>query len=256
MTVHCRLDDGVARLVVDNPPLNLLSLAVREQLAEHARRLATDESCRVVVVTGAGDRAFSAGSDIREFPADEVAGRERVLAEHDWFAPLAELPQPTIAALHGHVLGGGLELALACDLRIADERSTLGFPEAGLGLAPCGGGCARLPQLVGPARALVLLLTGQRLSAGEALAHGLVDTVAPAGQLDAAVTELATTIAAVPRAAGIAITAIVRTSVAEGLPAGLAAEQRLGGPLFAGEQAQQAIQAFVSRSSRGRGTRA
>jgi enoyl-CoA hydratase/carnithine racemase len=240
----------VAELVVDNPPLNLLSLEVRAELAEHASRLAGDESCRVVVVTGAGDRAFSAGSDIREFPGDEAGGAQRTDQEHGWFAPLANLPQPTIAAVHGHTLGGGLELALTCDIRVADENTRLGFPEAGLGLEPCGGGTARLPHLIGPARALLLLLSTRRIDAGQALTYGLVDEVVPAGQLPQVVAELAAAIASVPVATTCAIKATVRISMAEGIKAGLVAERRLGAPLFATEGAQQAVRDFLTRSRR------
>lgn len=245
MTVHCGLAGGVAELVVDNPPLNLLTLAVRAELAAHARRLAGDESCRVVVVRGAGDRAFSAGSDVREFPSDEAGGFERADLEHGWFAALADLPQPTIAAVHGHTLGGGLELALTCDIRVADEGAHLGFPEAGLGLVPCGGGTARLPHLVGAARAQLLLLSTERITAGQALAYGLVDKVAPAGRLRETVAGLAASIAAAPGATTRAIKAAVRTSLTEGVDAGLAAERRLGGPLFATERAQQAVRGFL-----------
>lgn len=233
---------------MNNPPLNLLSLAVRAELAEHANRLAGEESCRVVVVTGAGDRSFSAGSDIREFPMDEAGGARRADQEHGWFAPLADLPQPTIAAVHGHTLGGGLELALTCDIRIADENTSLGFPEAGLGLEPCGGGTARLPHLVGPARALLLLLSTWRIDARQALAYGLVDEVAPAGRLHDVVAELAAAIASVPGATTRAIKATVGTSTTEGVEAGMAAERRLGAPLFATEGAQQAVRGFLSRS--------
>jgi len=238
--VHCALDDGVARLTVDNPPLNLLSLDVRAELAGHARRLAADDGCRVVVVAGAGERAFSAGSDVREFPDGVDGGIERAEKEHAWFAALAELPQPTIAALHGHVLGGGLELALTCDIRIADAGIRLGFPEVGLGLVPCGGGAARLPHLIAPSRAYRLLLTGERIDAGQALQYGLVDGIAPlAGALD-----LAARIAAAPGGATRAIKATVRASLAGGVDAGLDAETRLGGPLFATEDARRAVRGF------------
>jgi enoyl-CoA hydratase len=250
MTVHCRLGDGVAELVVDNPPLNLLSLAVRTQLSEHARRLAADESCRVVVVTGGGERAFSAGSDIREFPNDAAGGCARAEFEHGCFAALAEMPQPTIAAVHGHTLGGGLELALACDIRIADERASLGFPEAGLGLLPCGGGTARLPHLLGPARALLILLSTRRIDAHEALVYGLVDMVAQPGGAHVAAAELAASICRVPPATSRAIKAAVRTSAEGGVSAGLAAEIRFGGPLFAAEEAQRAVAAFLSRPTK------
>lgn len=245
--VHCALEDGVARLTVDNPPLNLLSLDVRAELAEHARRLATDDGCRAVVITGAGDRAFSAGSDIREFPADESGGIDRAEREHAWFAALAELPQPTIAALHGHVLGGGLELALTCDIRVADENTRLGFPEVGLGLVPCGGGTARLPRLIGEPRAYLLLLTGDRIDADQAMSYGLVDAVAPAGRAEQDAYDLAGRIAAAPGATTRAIKATVRAGVAGGIAAGLDAEIRLGGPLFATEDARRAVRGFSSR---------
>lgn len=246
--VHCTVDDaGIARLVVDNPPLNLLSLGVRAELAEQARRLADDDACRVVVVTGAGERAFSAGSDVREFPADADGGRERAENEHAWFDALAGLPQPTVAALHGHVLGGGLELALTCDLRIAGANARLGFPEVGLGLVPCGGGAARLPHLVGEPYAYRLLLTGERIDAEQALRYGLVDAVAPAGRAEHDALDLAARIAAAPGAATRAIKAAVRASVTGGVQAGLDAETRLGGPLFATEHARRAVRAFQSR---------
>ena len=245
--VRCELDAGVALLTVDNPPLNLLSLAVRAELAEHARRLAADDDCRAVVITGAGERAFSAGSDIGEFPADEAAGIERAEREHAWFAALEWLPQPTIAALHGHVLGGGLELALTCDVRIAGENARLGFPEVGLGLLPSGGGAARLPHIVGESRAYRLLLTAERVDAGEALRYGLVDTVVPGGGAERAALDMAATIAAAPPAATRAIKAAVRASVAGGVAAGLEAEAGLGGPLFATDDARRAVRGFLSR---------
>lgn len=246
--VHCALGDGgVARLTVDNPPLNLLSLDVRAELAGHAQRLAADEGCRAVVITGAGDRAFSAGSDVREFPDGEAGGIERAEREHAWFAAIERLPQPTIAALHGHVLGGGLELALTCDIRVADENTRLGFPEVGLGLVPCGGGAARLPHLIGESRAYLLLLTGERVDAGQAQAYGLVDTVAPAGRSEPEALDLAGRIAAAPGAATRAIKATVRASTAGGVGAGRDAETRLGGPLFATEDARRAVHGFLSR---------
>jgi len=247
-TVHLQRAGGVATLTVDNPPLNLLSMAVRKRLSELARQLGADRDCRAVVITGAGTRAFSAGSDIREFPCDAAAGIERAKLEHSWFAAIDELPQPTVAALHGHVLGGGLELALACDTRIADVTAQLGLPEVGLGLLPCGGGTQRLPRLVGPARAKALLLLGDRIDAAQAERYGLVEQVVPAGMAVPAAQQIAERIAAAPAATTQAIKSAVNRGLAEGMAAGLALEEELGGTLFASAEAQQAIRRFLARS--------
>lgn len=246
-TVRLEVADGVATLTVDNPPLNLLTMAVRQRLAELANSLRGDPACRAVVVAGSGDRAFSAGSDIREFPRDAAEGTERARREHAWFAAVEQLPQPTIAALHGHVLGGGLELALACDLRIAEETTRLGLPESGLGLLPCGGGTQRLPRLVGPARAKALLLLGDRIGAAQAERYGLVEQVVPAGQALPAARQAAARIAAAAPAAIQAIKQAVDRGLADGMAAGLALEEELVGPLFASAEAQQAAGRFLAR---------
>jgi enoyl-CoA hydratase/carnithine racemase len=247
--VDLELADGVATLTVDNPPLNLLTMAVRERLAELADQLRADPACRAVVVTGAGDRAFSAGSDIREFPHDAAEGTERARQEHAWFAAIERLPQPTIAALHGHVLGGGLELALACDLRIAEDSTLIGLPEVGLGLLPCGGGTQRLPRLVGPARAKALLLLDDRIDAAQAERYGLVQQVVPPGRARLAARQAASRIAAAPSAATRAIKQAVDRGLAEGMATGLALEEELAGPLFASAEAQQAVGRFLARAA-------
>lgn len=240
------IDEGVATVTVDNPPLNLLSMAVRAEFAEQLTALGNDAGCRAVVVTGAGERAFSAGSDITEFPRGEAEGRARSRREHELFEPLAALPQPTVAALHGHVLGGGLELALCCDLRVADAGTVLGFPEVTLGLAPCGGGTSRLPHLVGAAAAKRLLLTGDRVDASEAARIGLVDEVVPEGESKAAARRLAERIAARPARTVVEIKAIVEESTTAGVRAGLAAEERVAGRQFASTAARQAVEAFLT----------
>jgi enoyl-CoA hydratase/carnithine racemase len=247
-TVHLQLDAGVATLTVDNPPLNLLSMAVRQRLSELAGELGRNPDCRAVVITGAGERAFSAGSDIREFPRDAAAGTERAELEHAWFAAIENLPQPTIAALHGHVLGGGLELALACDMRIADSTAEFGLPEVGLGLLPSGGGTQRLPRLVGPARAKTLLLLGDRIGAEQAERYGLVERVVPPGQAVSAARQAAERVAAATPAAARAIKRAVDVGLAEGMAAGLALEEEFAGPLFASAEAQQAVQRFLARN--------
>ena len=158
----------VAVVTVQNPPLNLLTMAMRARLREIAEELVRDESVRAVVITGDGDRAFSAGSDIREFPSDAAAGRRRAEDEHACYDAIETLPQPTVAALRGHVLGGGLELALACDFRIAEEDCALGQPELRIGVFPSGGGTQRLPRLIGLGKAQELILLGETVGASEA----------------------------------------------------------------------------------------
>jgi methylglutaconyl-CoA hydratase len=175
---------------------NALGVGVLRELAELQARAASEKALRVVIVTGAGHQAFSAGADLKERATmDEgaVAGFHRAIrAAFDGFEAL---PQPVIAAVNGVALGGGLELALACDLRIASEAAQLGLPEVGLGIIPGAGGTQRLPRVIGLARAKDLILTGRRVGAAEALAMGLVGQVVPAAGLGEAVLALAERVA-------------------------------------------------------------
>ena len=174
----------VARLTLVNPPLNLVTRELLEALDLAIGTLAAAPAgdVRAVVVTGTGERAFSAGSHVGEFESQRgPAGRARHELESGVARRLAELPMPTIAAIEGNALGGGLELALCCDLRIASERARLGLPEVRLAVTPGAGGTQRLPRVVGPARAKELILTGRVLTASEAERIGLVHEVVPAG---------------------------------------------------------------------------
>lgn len=172
-----RHDDGVVVVTLDHPPLNALSGALLEELTTAARRLRDDPSVKAVVVTGAGERAFAAGADISEFGGPGEA-REVAARFHAATTALEKIPRPVIAALDGFALGGGLEVAMACDLRMAAEGAKLGQPEILLGIMPGGGGTQRLPRLVGPARAKEIIWSGRQLTAAEALEIGLVDRVA------------------------------------------------------------------------------
>jgi enoyl-CoA hydratase len=245
--VQLEVRDGVAVLTVDNPPLNLLTMAVREQLARHADQLRDDPDCRAVVILGAGERAFSAGSDVGEFPVDVAAGEARARAEHGWFAALESLPQPTVAALTGHVLGGGLELALCTDLRVAEATARLGAPEVTLGLLPCGGATQRLPRLVGPSRAMRMLLLGDPVSAEHAHRIGLVDEVVGVGQAETAALAVAARLAAASPGAVQAIKRAVNRGLTDGIDAGMKLEEELVGPLFASAEARAAVAALLIR---------
>ncbi|WP_242394413.1 enoyl-CoA hydratase-related protein [Anaeromyxobacter oryzisoli] len=171
---------------------NAISMAMLRELGDHLARAAADRALRVVVLTGAGDKAFCAGADLKErarMSPDDVQtfhdGLRRALRA------IEEAPQPFVAALNGAALGGGLELALACDLRIASDAAQLGLPEVSLGIIPGGGGTQRLARLIGVARAKDLVLTARRCGAAEALAMGLVSRLSPPQRLLADALDLA-----------------------------------------------------------------
>ncbi len=186
--------DGVVCLLLNHPPVNALSRSVLEELGRELGGLAASAEVRAVVLGGEGAN-FSAGADLKEMasiaPADAPAMLRAALAT---FRSLAELPVPTIAAVHGLAVGGGLELSLACDLRIADDSAKFGAPEVAHGLMPAYGGTQRLPRLVGPAKAKELIFTGALVPAPEALRIGLVNKVVGGGQELRAARDLAHTI--------------------------------------------------------------
>jgi enoyl-CoA hydratase/carnithine racemase len=189
--------DHVATVTLNRPDvLNAQNNAMREGLMAAFAALKTDEDVHAIVVTGAGERAFSAGADIKEFLEPPVPTRFREQRRRlDYRAEMDRCPQPIVAAIRGFALGGGLELALACDIRIAAEDAQLGLTEINLGIIPGGGGTQRLPRLVGRGKALEMILTGARLSAAEALRVGLVERVVPVAELSSAALGLARTIA-------------------------------------------------------------
>jgi enoyl-CoA hydratase/carnithine racemase len=170
-----RGDDGVVLLELNRPPMNALSQAMLAAIRDAAHDLAGDATVKAVVVTGS-DRAFAAGADIDEFGGSATARRIGA-SFREAFDAVASIPRPVIAAIQGYALGGGFELAMACDLRVASEAVRVGQPEILLGIIPGAGGTQRLPRLVGPARAKELIWSGRQVRAEEALALGLVDRV-------------------------------------------------------------------------------
>ena len=236
------LPNGVAVLRLNRPPLNPLSHALLTALAAEAQALAADPDAKAVVLTGS-DRAFAAGADIDEFGTAEEARN----VSDDFRAACAALgaiPRPVIAAISGFALGGGLEVALACDLRIAGDSARLGQPEILLGIIPGGGGTQRLTRLVGPGRAKELIWSGRQVRAEEALAIGLVDRVVPAAELDAAALGWAAELAAgAVVAMGLAKRAIDR-GLDGTLDAGLDEETAAFAEVFGTEDAVTGIASF------------
>jgi enoyl-CoA hydratase/carnithine racemase len=184
---------GVAVLRLNRPPMNPLSQAMLGAIADAADDLADDPEVKAVVVFGS-EKALAAGADIKEF-GDQAAARRIGVAFRRAFDGLAAIPRPVVAGIRGFALGGGMELALACDLRVAADRARLGQPEILLGIIPGAGGTQRLPRLVGPARAKELIWSGRQVEADEALAIGLVDRVVPADELEDATVGWATELA-------------------------------------------------------------
>jgi enoyl-CoA hydratase len=241
-------DDGVELLILRHPPVNALSRALLDQLDARLSAIAANPKVRSVVLTGDG-QYFCAGADVKEMAvlgkekAPEIQARGQALLQR-----LADLRCPTIAAVNGLAVGGGLELALACDLRISADSAKLGAPEVGLGLLPAYGGTQRLPRLVGVAKAKELIFTGALIPAPEALRIGLVNKVVPSGQELRAARDWAHTIAQkAPRAvagAKQAIHAGLDGTLSEGLQAEKGAFLR---EVMASSDLDEGIAAFVER---------
>ena len=242
--------EGVATVLISNPPANALSDPVLEAFGEALGELADDAEVRAVVIGGAGEKIFVAGADLHQF--DAALGDAAVMEGHAGltrrvFATLAALPMPVVAAVGGHAAGGGLELALACDLIVADPRARLGLPEVTLGLIPGAGGTQRLPRRVGQARATRMMLLGEMLDAATAHEAGLVDVVAEPGGALASATDLARRIAALPGRAAVAAKAALRAAERTSLDDGLERERELFLAVAATADAREGVAAFLAK---------
>lgn len=173
-------ENGIAKITINRPDkLNALNREVLDELADAFQKVSIEDEIKAVLLCGAGDKAFVAGADIKELRLlDEHTGRMVSQKGQQIFQSIEDTRKPVIAVVNGYALGGGAELAMACHMRIASESAVFGLPEVGLGLIPGYGGTQRLPQIVGRARALELILTGNKIKADEALQLGLVNTVA------------------------------------------------------------------------------
>jgi enoyl-CoA hydratase/carnithine racemase len=246
--VHLEREGAVATLRLDRPPVNALSGDLIGQLAAVFERVGRDRSARAVVVTGSR-RAFSAGADV-----GELAGLAGPHATRSWIDrgqrlmdALAASTRPIVAAIEGYCLGGGLELALACHLRIAGEGARLGLPEVTLGLLPGFGGTQRLPRLIGHGPALELMLTGEPVGPERAAALGLVNRVVPSGGALAAAAELAAELAGRSAPALAAILAVVARGRDAPLREGLDAEMSALAALLAGPDGREGTAAFLEK---------
>jgi enoyl-CoA hydratase/carnithine racemase len=240
----------VALLELDAPPLNLVTGQLLAQLDTALERLeaADPGDVRAVVVTGRGEKAFSVGSNVKDFEDHRASGGSaRFELEARVAQRLAGLPMPTIAAIERSALGGGLELALCCDLRVASERAQLGLPEVRLAVTPSTGGTQRLPRIIGVARAKELLLTGRIVSADEAYRIGLVNEVVPAGEAVARARQIGEEIAERGPLAVREVKRLVDDALDRDLAAGHAAEVETSVRIFATDDLLEGARSFVEK---------
>lgn len=241
-------EDGVEILLLKNPPVNALSTSLLAELDRRITELAADPKVRALILTGDG-QYFSAGADLKEMATLDLANAPDVVRKgHALFARIAEFRTPVVAAINGLALGGGLELALACDLRIAGESAKLGAPEVNYGLMPAYGGTQRLPRTIGVPKAKELIFTGAMISAAEAFKIGLVNKMVPAGQELRAARDLAHTIAQkAPKAVQAAKRAIAQ-GTAMSLADGIEGETKLfESEVLPSQDLAEGILAFAER---------
>jgi len=240
------LAEKIALVTLNRPPVNSINSGLLEELNDILDKLAQSQEARVLVITGAGEKAFSAGADITEF-AEIRAGKRRAVNVHDLFLKIENYPKPVIAAINGYALGGGCELAMSCHLRIAAREAKIGLPEVRLGIIPGWGGTQRLPRLIGKVKALELMLTGDHISAEEAMHLGLVNKVVPGVELMSETRKLAGRLAS---GAPLAMQAILR-AVTKGLEVpieeGIKFEQEESALVFSSEDAKEGSKAFLEK---------
>jgi enoyl-CoA hydratase/carnithine racemase len=245
--VKLETTDRIGTIRLDRPPMNALNTQIQEELREAAHAAAADAEIRAVVVYG-GAKVFAAGADITEFTSvtyQDMAVRATALSGA--FDAIARIPKPTVAAVTGYALGGGCELALACDWRVVAEDAKLGQPEIRLGIIPGAGGTQRLARLIGPAKAKDLVFSGRMVDAEEALRIGLADRVAPATEVYATAVELLRPYTSGPALALRAAKLAIDGGLDMDLASGLAWESQLFAGLFATADRLEGTTAFVDK---------
>ncbi|MGW5094465.1 enoyl-CoA hydratase/isomerase family protein [Streptomyces nodosus] len=245
MTVHLEVSEGVGVVRLDRPPMNALDVATQDRIKELAEEITRREDVRAVVIHG-GEKVFAAGADIKEMQGmDHAAMVVRSRALQESFTAVARIPKPVVAGVTGYALGGGCELALCADFRIAADNAKLGQPEILLGLIPGAGGTQRLARLIGPSRAKDLIFTGRMVKADEALTLGLVDRVVPAAEVFTEAYAWAARLAQGPAVALRAAKEAVDTGLETDIETGLAVERTWFAGLFATEDRERGMRSFV-----------
>ena len=240
--------DRVAIVTINRPDKrNALNIKTREEGAALLEELRNDDSVGVVVFTGAGDKAFIAGADIGEFAGRTAMMQREVMTARSLFTAFDTFPKPVIAMINGYCLGGGCELALACDIRIASETASFGQPEINLGIIPGGGGTQRLTRLVGEGKAMELILSGDIIDAKTAYEIGLVNHVFPADQLQAKTMEIANRIAGKSPIALKLAKEAVKLASHSNLDEGLRREVDLFALCFSTEDKDEGVSAFLEK---------
>ena len=241
--------EAVALVTIDNPPMNALASALLDELEAEIETLDADDDVRVIVLRGGGERAFVAGADIKEFPSlRESAGEGGSARGIQKLGHRMDAARtPFVAAIRGFCLGGGLELAMCCDIRVCADDARLGQPEIKLGLIPGGGGTQRLPRLIGHGRAMLLNLTGEFIDAETAYAWGLVEKVVPVDELGAAALEVAGQIAAQSPHAVAVLRELARTTRDLPLEEGLRREADGFVRCLRSEDGAEGVAAFIEK---------
>ncbi|MBN9349942.1 MAG: enoyl-CoA hydratase/isomerase family protein [Chitinophagaceae bacterium] len=243
-----KLPGRIAVLYLDNPPLNILNLQMTGQLIDLTTQIENDDEIRVLIITGAGEKAFCAGADIKEFVAvrDHVV-EKKLRRENEALLKIENLSKPVIAAINGVALGGGCEIALACDIRFMDEDLKMGLPEVKLGVFPGSGGLYRLPEIVGISHAMELMYTGEMISAQEAFRIGLINHITEPHHALSSAKELAEKIAKQPKHSLSFIKQGVRRSMELNRHDAIEYNLELSDKVFKTEDCDEGVKAFFEK---------
>lgn len=250
--VLCSLEDGVALVTLNNPPLNLVTLEFTRQFNALIARLAADPAVRVMVLTGSGSKAFCAGSDIKEFPSMMAAGAvvpTKLALENEAYSRVDDFPKPTIAALNGLAFGGGLELAVCCDLIVAEAGNQIALPEIKLGVFPGSGGTIRVTRRIGEGRAKEMMFFGDPVPVETAYSWGLINRVVPKGEALKTALDMARRLAAQPNIALQMCKQSADLAFDTSEEAGVRASLALSDKVFASADCAEGVRAFFAKEA-------